>query len=119
MAPSPMMYISPMGTSYVDTKEVSYASNPPRQQKIANPPSTTLFLAHLDRVTNDELLGYLKYYVGGFKNHKFTTDKSRNRVAFAEFESEEAATAAIGKLAVYKEIQVDYAKNPLNKRKGQ
>jgi RNA recognition motif-containing protein len=51
--------------------------------------------------------------------HVRVQDGKGRRVAFVEFDSIEASSAALQQLNGFQNMHVDYARNPLGKRKNQ
>lgn len=80
-----------------------------------NPPCATLFLAKIEAITDADLLSLLEHSCAGYKAHKFSVDRSGQRVGFVEFNSVESATSNMHFLTS-QGIQAAYARNELNRR---
>lgn len=89
----------------------------PRPKRGPNPPCNTLFLAKIDALTDEALVQFVRMSCTGYKDHKLTTDRSGQRVAFFEFQSEENATESLQIVNGHQGIQAAYARNPLNQRR--
>lgn len=82
-----------------------------------NPPCSALFLARLERVTDEELRTLLhNSFPKSLVNFKFMLDSKRQRIAFLQFDCIENATVALHRIDGYKGIAAAFSKNPLNKR---
>lgn len=82
-----------------------------------NPPCTTLFLARLEALTNEELLTLLiNSFTTSLKDHKFMIDSKGQRIAFVEFDCVESAAVALQRINGYMGLACAFSKNQLNKR---
>jgi len=82
-----------------------------------NPPCTTLFLARLDLVPDEELLALLWNTFGAqVLDSKLMLDSRGQRIAFVEFDSLETSAAALPRIHGYLGITAAYSRNPLGKR---
>jgi len=82
-----------------------------------NPPCTTLFLARLDLVPDEELLALLWNTFGAqVVDSKLMLDSRGQRIAFVEFDSLDSSAAALPRIHGYLGVTAAYSKNPLNKR---
>jgi len=90
-----------------------------RRQSTRRPPShgpiNTLFVSSMEGMSDNDFLSMLQSSCSGFKNHKMTTDRQGQRVAFVEFDSVSHAEEAVPILQG-QNLQASFAKNPLNRR---
>jgi len=82
-----------------------------------NPPCTTLFLARLDRMSDDYLASLLhNSFPDSLKDYKFQLDSKGQKIAFVEFNTIDDAYMAMTRINGFEGITCAFSKNPLNRR---
>lgn len=82
-----------------------------------NAPCSTLFLARLDQLSDEELYGLLvNSFPDTLKDTKFMIDSKNQRIAFVEFDCVENASLALQRISGYCGVSCAFSKNPLGVR---
>jgi len=97
------------------TRRPSSSNGPPSHGPPSHSPINTIFVSSMDGISDNDFLSMLQSSCSGFKNHKMTSDRQGQRVAFVEFDSVSHAEEAIPILQG-QNLQASFAKNPLNRR---